>query len=237
MFNNTPIAPILRFITNIKGFMISLIPMGLTIEQQLRELRKNKLIRRVERKGYDRIHIITRNLYVQLEGKNKVVGQFEIVIDLGKSYEPVRILNLSQRYGDLDSPTVRHTRSCWGTIEHEINSLWRRSNIVGLVDTVLYYIVSPKDGHGYGKWASWFKFAKPVKRGYSMNKFDAGMSDIQQAPGLQIPTAAGNIRYQSSDPMVAEYINRLYQQKASQEQIEAFLHQAATRNANGEYII
>ena len=181
------------------------------LEIHLDVLKQHKLINKVTVDQNDRIHITTGILYVQLKKVNRIIGKFEIMIDYNNSYKSVRILNLSQRFERTDNPHIQDTHPCWGNIEDEIHQLLTRRDLLSLIDTILYYIVSSKDLDGYTQWAYWLSHAKPVKIGYSIEKYDAGMNDLQVAPGINVPLR--------------------------QQQENARYHQAATRDANGGYPI
>jgi len=130
-----------------------------------------------------RVLVTTKPLLVQKKGwlKPREIGKFQIRIDFSQAgADGVEILNLTQRYGEYDSPTINNTRPCWGNIGSDITNEFQSQDLHELVLDLIDYIRSPHDSAGYlgdggnkhKGWEQFFKGAKKQPTDFSFFKYD-----------------------------------------------------------------
>lgn len=127
------------------------------------------------------IHFVTFPVYIKKESwkKEKCAGLYEVEIDL--SNQRVRMLNITKRYKDYDSPMILDTKPCWGNVSSDIQTDFDNLDLESLVGDILNYLQSSYDKEGYVRhpestddermgWEYWFQKARKVKRNYSFKK-------------------------------------------------------------------
>lgn len=132
-----------------------------------------------------RIIVTTKPLKVKKEHwpEERVAGVYQIRLDFSKSaYDRgIEFLNITQGYGHYQSPTISHTKACWGNIGTDIDFDFKTHDIFQLVLDLIDYIRSPHDSAGYirmpgkNKDTGWEQFFdKAVKRplGYCFRVHD-----------------------------------------------------------------
>jgi len=202
-----PLATIERGINNLKQKIIPWKDRDLLIK-----IKKQYMIKNVSVDSQNRITITTQPIYIKVNRRNKVAGQYQIRINFKNSTEMIRILNISQRYYNLDNPTISDTKPCWGSgkygIKLEIEKLWVAQNLQKLVDTCLYYIASVKsEDAGYTNWDEWLKGATPCPRGFDFDQYDRGIRQASYQPQPRTQTAPSGI--QEAQYTQATYQNQL----------------------------
>lgn len=132
-----------------------------------------------------RIIVTTKPLKIKKESwpEERIAGVYQIRLDFSKSsYDRgIEFLNITQGYSQYQSPTISHTRACWGNISTDIDFDFKTHDIFQLVLDLIDYIRSPHDSAGYikmpgkGKDTGWEQFFdKAVKRplGYCFRVHD-----------------------------------------------------------------
>lgn len=158
-----------------------------------------------------RIIVTTKPLKIKKESwpEERIAGVYQIRLDFSKSsYDRgIEFLNITQGYSQYQSPTISHTRACWGNIGTDIDFDFKTHDIFQLVLDLIDYIRSPHDSAGYikmpgkGKDTGWEQFFdKAVKRplGYCFRvhdrkPHDAGNSDVEDM--VRDFGATGEIRH------------------------------------------
>lgn len=154
----------------------------------LEKVLRHDMVTAVEVDRYNRIIITTKPLYVKIAKKDKILGKYQIRIDFLQSFHMIQILNISQRYQTHDGIHLNNTLPCLGNIENEITSMWLKRDLEGLVDLLLYFIVSPNKGeHAYvDSWDIWFQHATPCPRGFNFEEYDNGQRQITPSQLAQL---------------------------------------------------
>jgi hypothetical protein len=180
---------------------------------QVQELRQLEGVQEVAIDSEGRIIITTTPLSVDKEGWNepKVAGQYSIRIDFSQPTisRGIRVLNITQRFADYDSPTINNTGCCWGNIEKDVSRDFYTQNLLELVGDMMEYCVSPFESHGYiGQngdkhkgWEQFFEKATPQPANYTWEAYDrenpenegedypARAPQLERAPGDRIEGA------------------------------------------------
>jgi len=148
------------------------------------KLKKYPLIDKFSVDSYKRVIITTTPLTVVKDGwdKPKEIGRYQIRIDFSENsyHEAIQILNIDQRFGDYDSPTILRTKPCWGNIGQDIENEFSSQDLYELIIDLIDYIKSPETRAGYlGKdgdkelgWEQFLENAKKTKKGYNFEKHD-----------------------------------------------------------------
>ena len=207
----------------------------------LNKVRKHELITDVSVDQHDRIIMTTKPLYVTIGKKDRILGAYQIRIDSLRRKNTIQILNISQRYDEYDGIHIDETIPCLGSVADEVYDLWKKRDLFGLVDTLLYFIVSPAKGHPYVEsWKDWLKFATPTPRGFNFDTYDKGWRQAEAETIKPIPFVKGN---STTSMLVAEEHQRKMfeaQQRNVQQQAETqqkvmseFLRIIEERNKGG----
>lgn len=124
-----------------------------------------------------RLVVKTKDLIIRKSRwrKDRVAGQYLIRFDFRTTQgllDNVRVLNITKRFNDYDSPTISHTKPCWGNIRNDIYLDLQTGNVYDLVNDMIGYICSPNDSAGFVAhpskgseyaWEHWFDRAKKSK--------------------------------------------------------------------------
>lgn len=145
-----------------------------------------------------RVVITTRPITIKQEGwtEEKIAGRYQIRIDFSKSSyeEAIRILNITQRHGYYDSPTITNTDPCWGNTRDDLDKEFKEQNLFELVIDLIDYISSPLDHHGYSRWDQFFAGAKPWPEGFSFEQHDQNEAS-KKVSGISV-NENGAVTYQ-----------------------------------------
>ena len=156
-------------------------------QKVIQELKENEQIADITIDTSGRIIITTTPLTVQKNHweEPKTIGQFQIRIDFSKDAiaDGVRVLNITQRYGVYDSPTINHTSCCWGNIANDITREFLTQDLVELVEDLIAYCSSPNEEHGFlGRmnednesvcgWDTWFSDLVKWKEDYNWELYE-----------------------------------------------------------------
>lgn len=150
-----------------------------------------------------RVYFVTNMLTVKKESwpKAKEAGMYEIRIDFSKGNysDGIRILNLTQRYNEYDSPTIIDTKPCWGNLGGDMENEFNSQDLFELVNDLVDYIRSEKEANGYlGKdgdktkgWEQFFEGAKPQPKNLNFAKYDQLMKS-KEILGGQVSMSEGS---------------------------------------------
>lgn len=115
-----------------------------------------------------RVIITTKPLSIKRDvwAEPKIAGRYQIRIAPSKEKfrDGIQILNISQAFQRYQSPTISGVIPCWGNIEQDIASDFRKNDIYELITDLLDYLQSPDVVNGFihlpnqGKETGWEQF-------------------------------------------------------------------------------
>lgn len=161
-------------------------------------LKQHPYIEKFEVDTERRVVITTRPIMIKQEDwvEEKNAGRYQIRIDFSKSSyrEAIRVLNITQRHKEYDSPTILSTSPCWGNTDEDFDKEFKEQNLFELVIDLIDYISSPIDHHGFSKWNQFFENAKPWPEGFTFEQYDQN-EESKKVIGIGVGEA-GAVTYQ-----------------------------------------
>lgn len=173
------------------------------LQEAILLIKKTLPVKSIQLYSKKRILITTKMLKVFGFGwkKPRNIGKYQIRIDFSQSFfkDGIKILNITQRFKNHDSPTICDTNPCYGNVSSDIEEEFNSLDLHGLISDLIDYIVSPRTIDGYlgkdgDKTKGWEQFlSSPTKmlKGYSFKDYDKNNNRFPNGRSTETFTVGG----------------------------------------------